>query len=93
MSYATTKLNHYHWPSFSRVKYLFCDHILFLVKTKRCGITKSALVEAAIEDDLAAEYNEQLNEYNRLILQMIQENFELHKVSLFVTTGTHKSLF
>ena len=38
--------------------YLFCDHTLILVKTK------SALVEAAIEDDLAAEYNKQLNEYN-----------------------------
>ena len=50
-------------------------------------------MEAATEDDLAAEYNEQLNEYNRLILQMIQENFELHRVSLFVTAGTHKSLF
>ena len=52
----------------------------FTVRKSRTGISKGALVKAALDDDSAAEYNIQINEYNATILGMIQDNYEMDKV-------------
>ena len=56
------------------------------MRKSRTGISKGALVKAALDDDSAAEYNIQINEYNATILGMIQDNYEMDKVRKTFTT-------
>ena len=61
------------------------SYTTFTVRISRTGISKGALVKAALDNDSAAEHNVQINAYNATILGIIQENYEMDKVRKSLT--------